>query len=264
MALHPDAIAAGVRLVAFDTVGSTNVEAFALLRGGEPGPLWVTARRQTSGRGRRGNTWTAEPGNLYASLLMTDVAPPAHMPELCFVVALAVRAAVCEVAPGVGAALKWPNDVLVRGAKLCGILIEAETIQGQPASVVIGIGINCAHHPAGTPYGATDLAAEGQTVTPDEMLTALSHSMLAQLAAWDRGAGFAAIREQWLAHAAGIGQDITVRLPDRELTGRFETIDTFGRLMLGLPDGRIEAISAGEVFAPGVTRAASTASPSAA
>src|SRR5882724_5393902 len=106
MQLHKDADAAGVRLIAHDALGSTNAEALACARAGERGPLWVTAARQTAGRGRRGNTWSSPPGNLYASLLLTDAAPPRNLPELCFVVALAVRDAVCAAAPALTARLK--------------------------------------------------------------------------------------------------------------------------------------------------------------
>ena len=152
MHLHPEADAPGVRLVAHDTLGSTNAEALARARAGERGPLWVTAARQTAGRGRRGNVWTSEPGNLYASLLLTDPAPPAHLPELCFVVALGVLDAVGEAAPALRdrLKLKWPNDLLLDGAKFAGILIEAETIGGVTA-VAVGIGVNCAHHPRAWP-----------------------------------------------------------------------------------------------------------------
>ena len=87
--------------IAFETLGSTNAEALARARAGERGPLWVTAARQTAGRGRRGNVWTSEPGNLYASLLLTDPAPAAHLPELCFVVALG--GARCGAASGAAA-----------------------------------------------------------------------------------------------------------------------------------------------------------------
>ena len=87
-----DAQAAGIRLIAHDTLGSTNAEALALARAGEHGPLWVAAARQTAGRGRRGNAWTSEPGNLYASLLLTGTVPPGRAPELCFVAALALPA----------------------------------------------------------------------------------------------------------------------------------------------------------------------------
>jgi BirA family biotin operon repressor/biotin-[acetyl-CoA-carboxylase] ligase len=248
---------AGIRLIAHDTLGSTNAEALALARAGECGPLWVTAARQTAGRGRRGNTWTSEPGNLYASLLLTDTVPAGRAPELCFVAALALHDAVSSLipplkgegrreAPGWGLQLKWPNDLLIDGAKFAGILIGAESTQGKPPAVAIGIGVNCAHHPIGTPYPATDLAACGIAVTPDALLERLSAAMQARLDQWE--AGFAATRADWLARAAGLGGDIVVRLPDRELAGTFETLDRMGRLMLRLPAGTLEAITVGEVF----------------
>ena len=110
--------------------------------------MWITAARQTAGRGRRGNAWVSEPGNLYASLLLTDAAPAAHLPELCFVVALAVRDALGSVAPELLSRLKlkWPNDLLLDGAKLAGILIEAESVGGKTITAA-GIGVNCVHHP---------------------------------------------------------------------------------------------------------------------
>ena len=251
MHLHEDAEEAGVRLIAHGTLPSTNAEALARARAGERGPLWIAAARQTAGRGRCGNAWASEPGNLYASLLLSDPAPPAHLPELCFVVALAARDAACAVAPQLAAKLKlkWPNDLLLDGAKVAGILIEAESVAAITA-VAAGIGVNCAHHPENLPYPATSLAACGAAVTPDELLRALSRTMVLRLAQWDRGSGFAAIRSEWLAHAAGLGGDIHVRLADRELTGTFETLDRMGRLMLRLPAGRLEAITVGEVFAP--------------
>src|SRR5215813_8400103 len=134
MELAPAAAAAGVGLIACDMIASTNSEALAYARAGERGPLWVTARAQTAGRGRRGRTWVSEPGNLFATLLLTDPAPPDRAAQLSFVAALASRLA-----------LKWPNDVLCDGAKLAGILIEAEGTR--PLVVAVGIGINCRHHP---------------------------------------------------------------------------------------------------------------------
>jgi len=249
MDVAPSAAAAGVRLVSHEAVGSTNAEAMALARAGERGPVWVTAERQTAGRGRRGNAWASEPGNLYSSLLITDAAPSQHLPELCFVVALAVRDAVCAIAPNLASVLKlkWPNDLLLDGAKLVGILIEAERV-GSATATVIGIGINCAHHPHDTPYAATDLNSHGAGITSAQMFGALSAAMVARLALWDRGAGFAAIREEWLTCAAGVGGDIVVRLPNRQLTGKFESLDQTGRLMLRMADGHLEPITAGEVF----------------
>lgn len=251
MQLHPDAERSGVCLTAYDILGSTNAEALARGRAGERGPLWITAARQTAGRGRRGNAWVSEPGNLYASLLLTDAAPAAHLPELCFVVALAVRDAVCTVAPRLASKLKlkWPNDLLLDGAKLAGILIEAESA-GVRTSIAAGIGVNCAHHPDSLTYPATSLAAHGASVMASALMPELSRTMLARLAEWDRGAGFAGIRAEWLSHAAGVGGDIHVRLSDRELTGTFEALDQMGRLVLRLPGGSVETITAGEVFTP--------------
>jgi BirA family biotin operon repressor/biotin-[acetyl-CoA-carboxylase] ligase len=256
MQLHPDAEASGVRLIAYDALGSTNAEALANGRAGERGPLWISAARQTAGRGRRGNAWVSEPGNFYASLLLTDAAPAAHLPELCFVVALAVRDAVCMAAPQLAShfRLKWPNDLLLDGAKLAGILIEAESAGGR-TSVAAGIGVNCAHSPDELADQATSLAARSATIAPVALMTELSRTMLGRLTQWDRGTGFAAIRAEWLSHAAGIGGDIQVRLSDRELTGTFETLDAAGRLIVRLPGGAREAITAGEVFAPAQARA---------
>ncbi len=246
MQLDPIAAAAGVKLIAHETIGSASTEAMAAARRGERGPLWITAARQTAGRGRRGNTWVSEPGNLYVSLLLVDAAPPQRTGELSFVAALAARDAVSELVPNLAShlALKWPNDLLLGGAKFAGILIETEG----PAAIV-GIGVNCAHHPAETSYPATDLAANGVAISPQQLFRCLSKTMLARLQQWDRGRSFASIRADWLTHATGIGQDIRVRLPTEEIAGRFQSLDETGRLLLRLPDGRVQSISAGEVFA---------------
>ncbi len=254
MELAPGAAAAGVGLIAHGTVGSTNAEALAQGRAGERGPLWVTARAQTAGRGRRGRTWVSEPGNLYASLMLTDPAPPARAAQLAFVAALAVADAIAAAAPALAGqlAFKWPNDVLLGGAKVAGILIEAEGTR--PLLVAIGIGVNCAHHPANAEYPATDLAAAGGAAVPPEALfAALSDAMVRRLREWQ--AGFAPIRAAWLARAAGLGGELRARLGARELTGRFEALDEDGRLRLRLADGTVETIAAGEVFpvAPAAT-----------
>ena len=133
---------AGVRHKVYETLGSTNAEALALARAGERGPFWVSAARQTAGRGRRGREWVSPAGNLYATLLLSEPSPSAQAPQLTFVAALALHDAVAECAPQLGPALKvkWPNDLLQGGAKLAGILIESEN---QPHfAVAIGIGIN--------------------------------------------------------------------------------------------------------------------------
>ena len=144
---------------------------------------------RAAGRGRRGRTWVSEPGNLFASLLLTDTAPPEHWPELALVAALAIHDAVTEAAPAVRPQLfiKWPNDLLLAGKKCSGILIEGEGGQG---AVVVGIGVNCVSHPADTDYPATDLAAAGAEVTAEALFTVLSAKMLGRLGAVERGRAF--------------------------------------------------------------------------
>ena len=273
MQLDPIAAEAGVRLVALGTVGSTNKEARERFRLGERGPLWITAAGQTEGRGRRGRTWISPPGNLYASLLLVDPSSPERAPELAFVAALAARDAIVAQAPELASrlAFKWPNDLLLAGEKCAGILIEGEVDAAGTISVVVGIGVNCAHHPQssladpaavpnaaarGAPgrgreailYPATDLVAHGADVPPPRLFERLSATMCLRIAQWDRGRGFSAVRDEWLSAARGLGQSIRVGDGATEMTGLFVGIDLLGRLVLELPGGAIEKITAGDVF----------------
>jgi BirA family biotin operon repressor/biotin-[acetyl-CoA-carboxylase] ligase len=248
MRLDPRASAAGVRLVAHAVLGSTNTEALSLANRGERGPVWVTAERQTAGRGRRARTWISQPGNLYASLLLTAPAPAERWPQLSFVAALAIHDAVVAIAAGLAPrlAIKWPNDLLLDGAKFAGILIEGQGGGDASNAVVVGIGVNCATHPTDADYPATDLAEA--SLSPEDVFGALSAKMLARLAQWNSGDGFSSIRAEWLARAAGLGEDVRVRLPGREITGRFEALDEAGGLRLRLPDGAVTTVAAGDVF----------------
>ena len=247
--LDPRAVAAGVRLLAYDEIDSTNAEALRLKRQGRHGPLWITAERQSAGRGRRGRKWISVAGNLHASLLLTDPGPVEHWPQLSFVAALAVHDAVVEVAPEIRPMLelKWPNDLLLSGAKFAGILIEGEGIE-EDGAVAIGIGINCTAHPADAAYRATDLAAGGASVSAEALFAALSVKMPGRLAQWNRGNGFATVRTDWLSRAAGLGETIRVALADRELAGRFEGLDDAGCLVLTAPDGAKTVVAAGDLI----------------
>jgi BirA family transcriptional regulator, biotin operon repressor / biotin---[acetyl-CoA-carboxylase] ligase len=221
---------AGVRYEKYEILGSTNAEALARARAGERGPLWISALSQSAGRGRRGSVWTSPPGNLYASLLLSEPSPQPLAPQLSFVAALALHDALCDCAPRLGPQfkLKWPNDLLLGPNKLAGILIEGE---GEPVfAVVIGFGVNCVNHPPDMSFPATDLHLAGAVVAPEALFAALSTAMLRRLAQWQSGVGFAAIRGDWLARAAGLDEDIRVRLPERELRGRFHGLDEAGRL----------------------------------
>jgi BirA family transcriptional regulator, biotin operon repressor / biotin---[acetyl-CoA-carboxylase] ligase len=249
MQLDPSAAAAGFRLFAHGVLESTNSEALAQSRRGDEGRLWVVAREQSAGRGRRGREWVSTPGNLYATLLLADPAPAEAAPQLAFVTGLAVHDAIVACADELAKelALKWPNDVLYANKKLAGILIEGEMSAGKLA-VAVGIGVNCLHHPAQASFPATDLAKAGKIVPPDSLLYALSRTMMRRVAQWNRGAGFAAIRADWLTCATGLGREITVRLSGHELNGYFEGLDDSGQLLLRLADGKLQTITAGDIF----------------
>ena len=240
------------RTIVFEELGSTNDEAMARLRAGDPGGLFVVASRQTSGRGRHGRNWLSPPGNLYASLGLVDPAPLASAPQLGFVAGVALVTALRTLSHGdAGLSLKWPNDVLLDGAKLAGILLESAALPGGRLGCVAGFGVNCGSHPGGLSYPATSLAAAGVACSPMALLAALSWTFAVTIARWDRGANFAAIRDDWLGFAAGLGDAVTVAMPRGTVTGRFEGLGPNGHLLVDTPRGRV-TIDAGDVFLPGL------------
>lgn len=216
---------------------------------GDPGRLWVVADIQTKGRGRNGRIWSSPRGNLHASLLLIDLAPPHRAAELGFVAGIATAHALREILCGDRrVTIKWPNDVLCDGAKLCGILLESANLPDGRFACVAGVGVNCHSHPEDTPYKATNLSAiAGRPVAPEKMFEQLSATMAHWLGVWAAGAGFEAIRAEWLSHAAGLGAWIGVTRPSQTIEGTFQTIDATGRLILEQATGQV-AIEAGDVF----------------
>jgi BirA family biotin operon repressor/biotin-[acetyl-CoA-carboxylase] ligase len=261
-ALAPEALAAGYGIVAFDTIGSTNEEAVRRGRAGETGPLWIVSPHQSGGRGRRGGNWETPSGNLAASLLITTDAPPATAATLGFVAGLALAQALdryCGRDPGLGVAsdagscgagrflLKWPNDVLVDGAKLSGILLETEQRADLSRFLVIGIGVNTAHAPQGLPYPATSLVVLGHHISPETLFRALSAEWVGLTDLWAAGRGFPTIRRLWLQRAAGLGGEIRVQTGQESVRGTFETLDDTGQLVVRLEDGSSRLVTAGDV-----------------
>ena len=246
--------ARGVRLLALESVDSTNDEARRLIESGERGPLWIVAARQTRGHGRLGREWISPAGNLHASFILSDFGEQSVAPQLGFVAGLAALSALRAATGEAGRfALKWPNDLLLDGTKLGGILLEnvgAPTGDARAplASVaVIGIGINCAEAPKNLSFEACALTSVGPNA-PDAatLFTHLSDALVATLDLWRCGEGFARVREAWLKKAAYIGAPIRVELPRETVEGRFETIDANGRLVLATRDGA-RTIEAGDV-----------------
>ncbi len=221
-------------------------------RRGPASPVWIAARRQTAGRGRRGRTWESRLGNLAASLhCVTDV-PAQEAAQLSFVFALAVRDMAGAYVPESLVKLKWPNDVLLAGRKVSGILIESGRRFDGRIWIVAGVGVNLVWAPEGTEFPATCLADHlkaGVAAAPtlDVALEQLSDAVIRRAAVWTRD-GFGPIREAWLDAAAGIGERCTVRLGDAALQGVAEGLDEDGALQLRLDNGELRRITAGDVF----------------
>lgn len=245
----------GVGRHVLDRVDSTNAEALRLASH-LSGPTWIMARRQEAGRGRRGRAWTDPPGNFAATLLLKPAEGPAAAAQLSFVAALSVHDALLRLCgPSLALALKWPNDVLLNGGKLSGILLESAGAGGQVSTLVIGIGVNLAGAPDAAQVEATALrpvslkGETGLTITPEEFLDALAVAF----DQWQRQLqtyGFAPIRQAWLARAARLGETLTARTGKVEVTGVFEGIDESGALILATPRGK-QAIPAADIYFSG-------------
>lgn len=226
----------------YERLGSTNDEARRLAREGAPAGTAVCADEQSSGRGRQARQWYSPPGNLYLSLLLRPAVAAARLPELGFVTALAVADTVDTLLPSaVRASLKWPNDVLVNGAKISGILLEQVD-----EAVVIGIGLNILHAPERASYQVTAVAACGGLATVDGARTTLLDRMARQLQVWEEH-GFPPVRAAWLVRAHPTGSVLRVVLEGRSLAGSFAGLDEDGALLLDLPEGR-RRIVAGDVM----------------
>lgn len=239
---------AGYALASFDVIDSTNEEAKRRAAGGERGPLWIWAKHQTAGRGRRGREWHSPEGNLMATLLLAPATSAPEAAKLSFVAALAVHDAVSQWTSD-PAKVKWPNDVLVQGRKISGILLESSGQEGMGTLpwLAVGIGINLTSAPTQTSFPATCVNTVGIAPEPVVALEGLARAWETRFRVWQLS-GFGAIRQAWLDVAAGLGQQIEVRLPNETLSGIFETLLPDGALSLLLPSGARRAITAGEVF----------------
>ena len=255
MRLAPEIESSGYRLIVLDSTDSTNDEAAAAARWGDSGRLWVVAREQRAGRGRHGRSWTSPPGNLYASLLLVDPCEPALAPQLGFIAGVALHEAVAAEtgldAPRLG--LKWPNDLLLDGAKVAGLLLEGHRGEDGAFAVVVGFGVNVAAAPDNAAYPAEALATLKRDLSIESLFASLSRSFAWHLEPWRKaqaiGAGdsFDPVRREWTARAAGLGASVTIRLPSGERSGSFVGLDEAGRLRLRTAAGT-ELIDAGDLY----------------
>ena len=208
--------------------------------------MWIVADEQTAGRGRRGRAWISPRGNLHASALLIDPCAPAVAAQLGFVAGVALARAARDLgATDIG--LKWPNDLMSRGAKCAGILVEGLALGGGRAAYVAGVGVNCAYAPEGVGYATSCLTrAGGQEVGPGEVFERLVQRFGEALGIWRAGEAFDRIRSDWLDCALGLGDRIAIQNGAGKREGVFEGIDATGRLLMRSAHG-IETIEAGDL-----------------
>ncbi len=245
-------VAALIPVLAFEEIDSTNAEARRRAAAGERGPLWVAAERQTAGRGRRGRAWETGGGNLAATLLLTLERSPSEAALMAFIAALAVAEAVQSVTPDGAVRLKWPNDVMLAGRKVAGILIESGRSAEGRLWLAVGVGINLKTPPEAAERPATAVALHlrpgfQSSPTPTEALARLGEGLSHWIGVWEQY-GSEPVLAAWSALAEGMGEPCTVRLEGETLMGVAEGLESDGALRLRLPDATIRRITAGDVF----------------
>lgn len=241
---------AGAPVETFDEIDSTLLEARRRAERGEVGPVWLIARRQSAGRGRRGRAWSSLDGNLMATYLFATQHPPAEIALLGFAAGLAIAESLEESIGAGRAALKWPNDVLIDGAKISGILLDSGSLGAAGSWVSLAFGVNLAISPKGIDQPATSLRdllpPDALAPAPLEFLARL-RPRLEQWSARIETDGFEPLRQAWLKRAHGLGQQARVVQGAEALEGRIAGISPRGELELDTPNGR-RLIAAGDVL----------------
>lgn len=239
-------LAGFARLRAYEALGSTNDEAKRLAEASAPAWTVVSAECQTAGRGRRQRSWDSPGGNLHMTIILRPAVPVALAPQLGFAAALAVGDAITPLLPCADALqFKWPNDVLIEGRKVAGILLESAAVAETVRWVVAGIGVNVMSHPS--EGAATSLTAAGvRGAAVPQVLHDVTVALKRWSDEWER-TGFESLRSAWLARARGLGSDIAVRLEREQFTGRFVDLDRDGALLVETEQGR-RRVAAGDVF----------------
>lgn len=236
----------------FETIDSTNDEVQRRIVGGATEAFGVASHVQTAGRGRSGRAWQSSSGNLAVSYFLPYKASYQEAARLSFAVSLAVSDTVADLAHRCDIQLKWPNDVLLNGAKVSGILLENLGADAEARlRLIVGIGLNLATHPdpEGSNWRPTSIAAEiGEAPGFDHALAALTDNVGKRLSD-EHEHGFAKTRKHWLDRAARLGEQISARLPNQTYAGTFTDVDENGALVLTTETG-IRTITAGDVFFP--------------
>lgn len=240
--LAPDAA-----LEIFDEIDSTMEEARRRAARGDFAPVWLMARTQTAGRGRRGRAWNSRAGNLMATYYGVAKAPPATLALLGFAAGVAIAEAVSDDAGETPVSLKWPNDVLMGGAKIAGLMLDTAAAPGGHW-LALGFGVNIAEAPEGLDQPTAALAQTARAPPTPESLLARIRARLERWSMILAGQGFAPVREAWLARAHAPGAPLHVRAGSDLIAGRFAGLSAQGELELATPDG-VRRIAVGDIVA---------------
>lgn len=251
VSLGERALLDGFALRHVPSIGSTSATLMEDALNGATGPVWLVADEQVDGKGRRGRFWHSPKGNLYASLLLSEPAPGVHVAQLSFVLALALRDAVCQIAETQGVTdlqieVKWPNDLMINGNKCAGLLLEGG-MKGQSRFVIVGMGVNLAFHPEKSNHPASNFAELDLNTSPAHFFAFLSDAVARRLSQWARGSNFAQIRADWLAHAYKMGEVMRINANAESYEARLEGVDPTGGLIVDHM-GRQRIVTAGEIF----------------
>ena len=240
-------------LLSYDVLDSTNSEAKRLAGGGASHGAVIWAKRQSAGRGRMGREWVSADGNLYVTILLSPKVKLEQCPQLSFVASLAVAETLEAIVPdGSSLACKWPNDVLARGKKISGILLESFTTKetmGNRQWISVGVGINVDNFPEHVMFPATCLRDEGvELISAKIVLSRFIHNFVHRYDEWE-AKGFAPIEKAWKERAYQLGKTVEVLVGDDHVSGVFDGIDAQGQMLLRDKKKNVTAISAGDVFA---------------
>jgi len=243
----------GTACLHLETVGSTNAEAIGRALDGESGPLWILADRQTAGRGRSGRTWASTSGNLHASLLLPLAVASQAVPKVSLIAGISAIDAIRSASGALTLdrlCLKWPNDLLIGGAKVGGILVETTNVSSGRI-VVIGFGVNLLEAPQVGGRQTTALADHGVRALPLEMVGNLDAALAAWLAIWSGDANFPAVLKAWQARSLPLGTPLSVNRPPDVAEGVYAGLDDDGAMLLEIEGQGLERITYGDVVLVG-------------
>lgn len=250
--LSSDVISKGYSLLTYEVVASTNDTAFELADK-FCSKLWVVSAEQNSGRGRRGRTWVSPKGNLYSSLLLSENLKVEDCIALSYIAGVSLMDSIYSfdrVDNSVDITIKWPNDILINGAKASGILLETKKINNRNV-VVVGIGLNILTKPEIDAYPTTCLHDSGIICTPEQLFERLSYYWIKNYDIYHNNDGKKLIIKKWLDYCSLVGKPVTVKLKNKSIIGSFEGLSEEFGCLIKMENNDTITINSGDILLGG-------------